>query len=424
MTIQRQYSLPNCKLVIDGLSNAASDEAGGRPLLSMVTNVECHFAGYDQPLAGGREFLESLVTTVSDYAQEYLSGIHHLVRRDRHHQYRLVQLQRLNVNLHRLTIEPQVTQDQPLSATPAQLDLTTVQLFDLVEAVDQFFADAQTLPELALKLSPLPKRAVLSQEPMAKRAAPAALGLSGLAVAAIALFFVPAPQVRRPEPAGTTTQQGSTASPSPIASASPPSPTSSPKTSPEAVASTSTASPTTGAAASPGLDAVLAGASEITDPTQLQKLNVELYDKLDQAWRKTPTFSENLVYRVAVASSGEVQGYKFVNDAALKYLDDVPLADLRFNSTESTPEGSASSPSPTASPTNSPTSSSPTSTGSAAREPIAQFRVVFKPDGVLEVSPWYGTETGSSAPATSGAGTSATSSPSSTSSGSEPASSP
>jgi Domain of unknown function (DUF4335) len=79
MTIRRQYSLPNCTLVLDGLSDGSSTTgiADPRPVMSSLFNAECHFVGHEQPLFGGRDFLTSLVTTVSNYAQEFLSGIPH-----------------------------------------------------------------------------------------------------------------------------------------------------------------------------------------------------------------------------------------------------------------------------------------------------------------------------------------------------------
>jgi len=265
--------------------------------------------------------------------------------------------------------------------------------------VDQFFADAQTLPELGLKLNPLSKRHVKSAQPLAKRAGPAALGLSGLAAAAALLFMLPAPQIKRPETDGaTTTEQPANPSPSTSSPHSSSTPASSPAgstatTSPSPEASTSpssiaspTASPTTttetsgaagkAAAASVGLN--LSNVSEITDPTELDRLTAQLYNKLDSEWQKKPSFEGELVYRVGVNSSGDIVGYKYSNDAALTYLSDIPLVNVQFPTPA---EGTASpAPSPIASSTN----------------PIAQFRVVFKSDGVLEISPWAGKSTSAS----------------------------
>lgn len=369
MTIQRQYSLPNCKLVLHGVSSGA--DTSGRPLLSTVTNVECYLAGQKVPLTGGRTFLDSLTTAVSDYAQSYLSGIHHLLRRDRRQTEGLVNLQQVGHNLHRMTVQPETGS----AGTPTEVDLTTVQLFDLVEAVDQLYADGQTMPDLSLQLNPLSRRDVVAQEPLTKRATPAAIGLSGLAAAAALLFMLPVPEVRRPETAaeGTSTSQGSP-TPSPAATGNSPSPAASPETaSPSPTASPAAASPTPAsptvaspAAGQPGVGANLANTSSITDPAELDRLTVQLYDQLNLAWRKTPTFDGELVYRVGVDSGGKIVGYKYSNDSALTYVTDTPLADVQFQSPA--PEAGA--------------------TGAASA--LAQFRVVFKSDGVLEVSPWDG----------------------------------
>ncbi|XQQ07206.1 MAG: DUF4335 domain-containing protein [Leptolyngbya sp. IPPAS B-1204] len=378
MTIQRQYSLPNCKLVLQGLSSETATTTSGRPLLSMVTNVECHLAGQKVPLTGGRAFLDSLVLSVSDYAQGYLSGIRHLIHRDRRQQTGLVQIEQVGDNLHCLTVQPE--------AEPAEvqaIDLTTVQFFDLVEAIDQMVADAQTLPDLAPKLEPLSRRYVVSQEPIAKRAAPAAIGITGLAAAAALLFMLPVPEARRPQSISeeaSTEQSSPTASPAGEATTSPPAspPTESPtpEASPEATGSP--VPPSTAAVQGTGLS--LDNAPEITDPAELDRLTVQLYDRLDLDWKKNPTFDGELVYRVGVNQSGEIVGYKFANDAALTYLSDVPLADVQFGSTAPPSDGSS-------------TDASPDAAETAPKQPIAQFRVVFKSDGVLEVSPWDGQPT-------------------------------
>jgi len=64
--------------------------------------------------------------------------------------------------------------------------------------VDQFFADSQTLPDLSLQLTPAAKHAGSNQS-LVKQAVPATVGASSLALAAIAFFFVPIPEVQRSE---------------------------------------------------------------------------------------------------------------------------------------------------------------------------------------------------------------------------------
>jgi hypothetical protein len=376
MTIQRQYSLPNCQLIVEGLSQGVADMSG-RPPISIVTHVICKIAGHDRALVGGRDLLDSLVKVVSAYAQEYLSGVSHPAAHLSHRGHpELVQLQRVDSNLHRLTVQPQVNnptgKDQRMYQTPetpaAQLDLTTVQLFDMVEAVDQFYADAQTVPELGLNLTPLSKRYAAAQEPIAKRALPAALGLSGLAVAAVALFYVPNPPNRRPQPIASNpavTNPLATGSPSPTGAASPAaSPSASPEAivSPSASSSSSSASPAASPINSQDLDAILNSSTEVTDPDKLDELIAGLQTKLYQEWnyKPIPTFKTDLEYRVGVAENGDILGFKYANDAALTYVKETPLLDLRYNST------------------------------GASREPVAQLRVVFKPNSVLEVSPWDG----------------------------------
>ncbi len=196
MNIQRKYSLPNCTLLLEGLSNSSSPSDGvdPRPVLSILVNAQCQFMGIEQRLQGGRDLLENLAKTVSEYAQGYLSGIPHPVygqaKEDK------ISLESVpEAHLHRLTWYPGTQSEKPI-----EILLTTIQLFDLVESIDQFFADSRTLPDLTLQLQPVSRRYRPPDEPLAQRAIPATLGIASLVVAAFALFFIPSPEITEPEP--------------------------------------------------------------------------------------------------------------------------------------------------------------------------------------------------------------------------------
>ncbi|WP_293350306.1 MULTISPECIES: DUF4335 domain-containing protein [unclassified Microcoleus] len=390
MTIRRQYSLPNCTLVLEGLSDgSASSQLEMRPVLSILMSVECYVTGLGEPLSGGREFFESLVRNVSSYAQEFMSGVHYPDRYGPN--LGMVQLHRIDGNSHRLTVLPaeagSATQIDRKPEVSAQVDLTTVQLFDLVEAIDQFFADTQTLPELSLQLTPISKRYIKSAEPLAKRSLPAVVGVSSLAMAAMAFFLVPVPEVQRPRdpvpqpnPAGQnlgTPNSGGSGSPNPnptpaadgllgdktpkVVESTSPTPSTSPQsdTSPLAtpqsnISPESTPTPVAEGLASPGA-AVVA----ITDPAEIDLLKGKLSQQIDGVLKNQPAVAAELVYRVSVAKDGAIVGYKSENSAAVD-RSEAPLSELLYKPVGTRPPA----------------------------EPLADFRVVIAPGGTAAVTPW------------------------------------
>lgn len=361
MTIRRQYSLPNCTLILEGLSDGAGAVGGQldpRPLMNILVHAECRFAGQQQFLIGGRDFFESLVRSVSRYAQEFLSQVHHpKLHGDKPE---LVHLQKVkDKNLHLLTLLP-IAEALPVGSgagmatnsgshsmmaqgAPVQIYLTTVQLFDLVEAIDQFLADRQTLPELSVPLQSLPKRYRNADQPVAQRVAPAALGLTSLALSAIALFLVPAPQPK---------------SSAALESNAPKTNSNSPNNQRQGAAN-----PTATPPSASEVENLLTSAPEITDPTLVRFLQRRLYNKLDQSWKNRGSLNQNLEYRVGLGKDGAIIGYKPVDKTPIDASQQTPLPELLYIP----------------------------ATGSIAnQEPLAQFRVVFNNKGILQISPWRG----------------------------------
>lgn len=353
MTIQRQYSLPNCTLVLDGLGDGSvlMNVADSRPLMSMLINVECRLMG-KEPLTGGRDFFEGLVQAVSQYVQELLSGVHPTLPATPGN---AISLHRIDVNHHRLTVAAPDT--APVPATPAshpvsshQVLLSTVELFDLAEAIDQFLADTRTLPELTLNLVPVAKRAVKSTHTSRQQVVPAAVGLSGLAAAAIAFALIPTPKIQ--EPADIVPKTNATATTDKAAApGTPPSPaaSASPTTSP-------TASPTSGPDVAK-LEAQLTSAPAIQDAAQIADLQSKVTEQLQTAW-KTPALTESLVYRIGVGADGAIVGYKAVSPTAAANAKQTPLVDIPY--TQNRP----------------------------GTEPLAQFQVTFTPEGKVQLEPW------------------------------------
>ncbi|NES82515.1 MAG: DUF4335 domain-containing protein [Moorea sp. SIO2B7] len=347
MTIRRHYSLPNCKLVLEGLSNEtiSSNLQNGRPLMSILTNAECHFVGSAQPLNGGRVFFESLVKAVSAYAQEFLSGLRH--PQETAEGNLKVYLERIQEkNQHRLTLEPAPESNEE----KVEIDLTTIQFFDLVEAIDQFFADTRTLPDLSLDLQPVSRRYRGAEEPLVKRATPAALGMGGLALAASALFFLPIPEVREPEPVSQSNSSDTT-----------PETTESPQTS--ASPTPSPSSSVTSSALSPEqLEAALGSAPEITNATELRFIERYLQKTINQVWQDKSEVNQKLQFRVSVTRDGSIIDYEGVRGTPTSAAEKTPLSDLRYL---------------------------PTIGHLVNSEEIAPFLIVFNRSR-LEISPWRG----------------------------------
>jgi hypothetical protein len=193
MTVQRQYTLPNCHLVLEGLTADANDPLSA---LNVLMDVECRLTGAtDVTLTGGREFLDHLVAAVSRYAQQLLSGVMHPPAPPGAAPA-LVDIKPGQGPYHHLIVRQQGLGERPQDTdaqAPLDVKLSTVQFYDLMEAIDQLLADHQTLPDLQPKFQAISRRLVKPTEPVAKRAAAATIGAAALAAAGVGLFFVPPP---------------------------------------------------------------------------------------------------------------------------------------------------------------------------------------------------------------------------------------
>ena len=226
-------------------------------------------------------------------------------------------MKRSGLNQHELSYQPSPDESNP-NAKPEKLNLSTVQFFDLVEAIDQFVADTQTLPAFSLNLSPVAKKFV-PRAAMGKQAVPAAIGLSGLAIAALAMFSLPIPTVKQPETLRAGANSGLLSTP--------PSPTINPAASPGA---STTASPGANPSASADTDSKkiktdLTTPSAITDPAEIDRLKQQLKGNVMDKLKQASKFPEPLVYRVSVGKDGQMVGYKPESDLAAKEKGLTPL---------------------------------------------------------------------------------------------------
>jgi Domain of unknown function (DUF4335) len=311
MSIRRQYSLPNCTLILDGMGDAQKGNET-RPLMSTLVNAECHVSGQKQHLSGGLEFFQQLITAVSNYTQELLSKVVNAPTAQQVGRIRLEKGQE-----HRLI----AASDQG----EVDWQLSTVQLFDLTEAIDQFLADGSTLPAMLVGIKPSPRAAVVSAQ-----AAPIGLGLSGLAATALAFYLVPAPG-KITIPAATTTpvkQQVETkptksddkpdTKPSIPVKATVPSPSISPSPS---------VSPSASPAASKSPDQ--SADPKVNDnPTQVAFIERKLRREISQEWKDRKGISDKLDFKIAANADGKIVSYEPKNSSAKSKQELVPLSKM------------------------------------------------------------------------------------------------
>jgi nitrate/nitrite transport system ATP-binding protein len=153
---------------------------------------------------------------------------------------------------------------------------------------------------------------------------------------------VPTPVAASPAPA----------SPAPVAASPAPA-------SPAPVAvSPAPASPAVANSATAPAGTQTSGTSDIADKAQLGAIEQQLYARIDESWRTTPTFTESLTYRVKVKQNGDIVQFEPTNQAAKDFVKETPLPVLQI------PAGSP-----------------------ADSQKTAEFQVTFDPNngGVLEV---------------------------------------
>lgn len=200
--MKKQYTRPYCTLVLDGFDENSEIVAenqenihASESLISIITSAECYFAASNQRLQGGRAFLENLASAVSNYVQELLSGLSH--PQDNQTDYPKIQITSADATgKHHLVFQP----DPNLEQSEQQIALKTVELFDLVEVIDQFYTDRSALPDVYLKLEAVRKGFRQAEEPLAQRAIPLVAGTVSLAVAAGIFFMLPLPKTFQPKP--------------------------------------------------------------------------------------------------------------------------------------------------------------------------------------------------------------------------------
>lgn len=209
MNSKRQYSQPNCNLVLEGIEDASAENVDildGQSPMSILINAECNFLNSNQKLSGGSVFLENLSRAVSNYAQGFLSGLPQPIAQTS--EYPQVSLSKVDDqrHLHRLTFEPEPGEAE----SKTEIRLTTVELFDLVDAIDQLYLDRTTLPDINLELKSVSKRYRKPEEPLVERLTPVVIGLTSLAMAAGAFFVIPPPTIdvdkSEPTPINQTTE--------------------------------------------------------------------------------------------------------------------------------------------------------------------------------------------------------------------------
>ncbi|APB33268.1 hypothetical protein GlitD10_0950 [Gloeomargarita lithophora Alchichica-D10] len=310
-TLVREYRLPHCTVILEGFTT----QAGGA--LAVLIQMDCYLPGLEHPMRGGSELLEHLSRTVSEYVQNFLSHREPMPV----HPAGPVALEPLSQHQHRLRVHPELLQE---AREPVQLDLTTIQLFDLLEAFDQGMSDPQTLPDWTFDLVPrMPRSLKLSQQTV-----PAGVGLTTLAAAAVALALLPSPKIE-PPPELRETPTATTAETQPTPAASPsPSPTPSPTITP-----TPTPSPTVALA-----------------PTDTSRLLIQVYEEINAVWNERIT--QDLSFRVGVNAQGKVVNFTPLGTATGE-ANLLPLEKLK-----------------------------------QPGQAVAEFRVVFKESGALEVSPY------------------------------------
>jgi len=197
---------PNCVLSLEGFTEE-NQNGEGITVMSVLTQAKCQIIGNPITLQGGLTFLEHLLHAVSRYTQDLLSGLNHPVEFTDSSDY--IFLTNLTDRKRHLLVWQE---EKDKAENQLEWELTTLQLFDLLDALDQLCHDSHTLPQLKDEIKPLSRRYRQSEISFVEQSTSATVGFVGFALAAIALFFIPHPSTiqdpnQEPQPIRESNQQ-------------------------------------------------------------------------------------------------------------------------------------------------------------------------------------------------------------------------
>ncbi|NJN75929.1 MAG: DUF4335 domain-containing protein [Synechococcaceae cyanobacterium RL_1_2] len=250
-----------------------------------------------------------MVKSVSNYVQGFLSGLEH--RHVNAANQEMVNLMHLPDSYrHRLSIS------QVKENTQQSIDLTTAELFDLMEAIDQCLADHSTLPELTLKEKPLPRKYRRSNEPIVKRFGPPVLGLASIAIAAGLSLLLPTPSTIT-NPNLKPGEQPTTESNNPAEE--------------DQSSEEAPGEPKIGDLKE--IESALQSANKIEDPTELQFIQRYLKRTIGEAWEDRAINTGENQFRVTATRDGSIVEYAGVKGTPDNVAETTPLPALKYNAT-------------------------------------------------------------------------------------------
>ncbi len=244
---------------------------------------------------------------------------------------------------------------QPLEASPikgAVLGVSWLFAMSVLAAVNMSSVASQQKLKSA-EAEPIAPAAVISSPPT-----PAVPTAAATTAPIAAATTAPIAAATTAPIAAATTAPIAAATTAPIAAATT-APIAAATTAPIAAATTApTAAATTAPTAAATTAPTAAATSQISDKAQLDAIGQNLYARIDENWKITPTFTQSLTYRVKVKQNGDIMQFEPTNKVAKDFLKETPLPVLQ------TPGGAT-----------------------AGTEQTAEFQVTFSPTngGKLEV---------------------------------------
>lgn len=245
---------------------------------------------------------------MSEYAQGLLSGLSHpLDLSDSNDKVLIESIE--PTNAHRLLWQQDGS--DTTDAAKSEVHLSTAELFDLTEAIDQFLADGLTLPNFVLPLTPLSRRYCVPEQSLSERVTPPLIGISGFALTAFALFFMPVPE-KAPSVEGEAIDGSGGIE----------------QTTETTEESAPSASPTSEVSAAE-LDELVAAVPKVEDGLSIALLQTYLYRTLDSAWTER-ALEPPAAYRLSIATDGSIVGYQSIEGTSEEVANSTPLPQLTF----------------------------------------------------------------------------------------------